>query len=203
MQSCCAHVTHLWQNCCTACDLRGGEQKQHATQGVFCGDCLFMRYGENILEVQAASAWECPPCRGLCNCSFHRIRRGWAPTGTLYRRAIAEGALKPALLHVQRSSQPALLGALQMLPSQSPTGTLYRRAVAEGALAAALQHGVPVLSLCMLARAGTVWYLGAPAVHNNGLRSQQCLLAFTGVCLHGWPCSLSRQVTLGRRPSAL
>ena len=69
-------------------------------QGVFCGDCLFMRYGENnILEVEAAGAWECPPCRGLCNCSFHRIRRGWAPTGTLYRRAIAEGAFAPALLH--------------------------------------------------------------------------------------------------------
>lgn len=52
-----------------------------------------MRYGENILEVQAKGEWVCPPCRGLCNCSFHRIRNGWAPTGTLYRRAIAEGAL--------------------------------------------------------------------------------------------------------------
>ena len=62
-------------------------------QGVFCGDCLFMRYGENILEVQAsAQPWVCPPCRGLCNCSFHRIRNGWAPTGTLYRRALREGA---------------------------------------------------------------------------------------------------------------
>ena len=65
-----------------------------------------MRYGENILEVEAAGPWECPPCRGLCNCSFHRIRRGWAPTGTLYRRAIAEGALlmsfievKPGIMH--------------------------------------------------------------------------------------------------------
>ena len=58
---------------------------------MFCGDCLFMRYGENILEL-ADGAWVCPPCRGLCNCSFHRIRAGWAPTGTLYRRAIAEGA---------------------------------------------------------------------------------------------------------------
>lgn len=53
-----------------------------------------MRYGENILEVEAGGPWVCPPCRGLCNCSFHRIRRGWAPTGTLYRRAIAEGALR-------------------------------------------------------------------------------------------------------------
>ena len=58
-------------------------------QGVFCGDCLFMRYGENILELGAD--WVCPPCRGMCNCSFHRISRGWAPTGTLYRRALAEG----------------------------------------------------------------------------------------------------------------
>jgi hypothetical protein len=60
-------------------------------QGVLCGDCLFMRYGENILEVAEKDEWTCPVCRGLCNCSNHRIRRGWAPTGSLYRRAIAEG----------------------------------------------------------------------------------------------------------------
>ena len=48
------------------------------------------------MEVEAAGPGVCPPCRGLCNCSFHRIRRGWAPTGTLYRRAIAEGALRHA-----------------------------------------------------------------------------------------------------------
>lgn len=35
--------------------------------------------------------WVCPPCRGLCNCSFHRARRGWAPTSSLYRYALAEG----------------------------------------------------------------------------------------------------------------
>ncbi|KAL3158798.1 hypothetical protein ABBQ32_011525 [Trebouxia sp. C0010 RCD-2024] len=60
-------------------------------QGVLCGDCLFMRYGENILEVAEKDEWTCPVCRGLCNCSNHRIRRGWAPTGSLYRRAVAEG----------------------------------------------------------------------------------------------------------------
>ena len=61
-------------------------------QGVFCGDCLFMRYGENLDEVMApGQEWVCPVCRDLCNCSFHRIRKGWAPTGTLYRRAIAQG----------------------------------------------------------------------------------------------------------------
>ncbi|KAK9823588.1 hypothetical protein WJX72_004050 [[Myrmecia] bisecta] len=62
-------------------------------QGTFCGDCLFMRYGENIKEVAKNPNWKCPGCRDLCNCSFHRTRRGWAPTGTLYRRAVAEGYL--------------------------------------------------------------------------------------------------------------
>ena len=60
-------------------------------QGVLCGDCLYMRYGENITEVEAKPDWVCPVCRDLCNCSFHRIKKGWAPTGTLYRRALAEG----------------------------------------------------------------------------------------------------------------
>lgn len=60
-------------------------------QGVFCGDCLYMRYGENINEVSCNPSWVCPPCRDLCNCSFHRSKRGWCPTGTLYRKSIAEG----------------------------------------------------------------------------------------------------------------
>ena len=51
-----------------------------------------MRYGENVDEaIAAGSAWTCPPCRDLCNCSFCRQRKGWPPTGTLYRRAIREG----------------------------------------------------------------------------------------------------------------
>ena len=65
-----------------------------AVQGVFCGDCLFMRYGENVDEANAKPDWTCPHCRDalLCNCSQHRTRRGWAPTGALYRKAIAMGA---------------------------------------------------------------------------------------------------------------
>ena len=50
-----------------------------------------MRYGEHIDEANANPEWRCPSCRDLCNCSFHRSRRGWAPTGTLYRAASAEG----------------------------------------------------------------------------------------------------------------
>ena len=66
-------------------------------QGEFCGDCLFMRYGENVDEVNARSDWVCPHCRDatLCNCSQHRTRLGWGPTGALYRRATGEGALSP------------------------------------------------------------------------------------------------------------
>jgi cell division cycle-associated protein 7 len=61
-------------------------------RGVYCGDCLMMRQGENILEVNARGAdWKCPSCRDICNCSFCRTRRGWPPTGAMYREALAAG----------------------------------------------------------------------------------------------------------------
>ena len=62
-----------------------------AARGQFCGDCLFMRYGENVDEAARDAAWRCPPCRDLCNCSFCRQRKGWPPTGAMYRRAIKQG----------------------------------------------------------------------------------------------------------------
>ena len=62
-----------------------------AARGQFCGDCLFMRYGENVDEATTDAAWRCPPCRDLCNCSFCRQRKGWPPTGSMYRRALREG----------------------------------------------------------------------------------------------------------------
>ncbi|GJN04593.1 hypothetical protein PR202_ga22156 [Eleusine coracana subsp. coracana] len=37
-------------------------------QGQFCGDCLYMRYGENVLEAKKNPNWICPVCRGICNC---------------------------------------------------------------------------------------------------------------------------------------
>ncbi|XP_042512010.1 cell division cycle-associated protein 7-like [Macadamia integrifolia] len=55
-------------------------------QGQFCGDCLYMRYGENVLEANQNSNWICPVCRGICNCSLCRVRKGWVPTGNLYRK---------------------------------------------------------------------------------------------------------------------
>ncbi|KAJ9551808.1 hypothetical protein OSB04_015853 [Centaurea solstitialis] len=60
-------------------------------QGQFCGDCLFMRYGENILEVNANPDWVCPACRDICNCSRCRRTKGWEPTGNIYRKTLRLG----------------------------------------------------------------------------------------------------------------
>ncbi|KAK2657363.1 hypothetical protein Ddye_010415 [Dipteronia dyeriana] len=55
-------------------------------QGQFCGDCLYMRYGEHVLEANENPNWICPVCRGICNCSLCRQAKGWCPTGTLYKK---------------------------------------------------------------------------------------------------------------------
>tara|TARA_B100000073_G_scaffold64664_1_gene47806 strand:+ start:6419 stop:7498 length:1080 start_codon:yes stop_codon:yes gene_type:complete len=60
-------------------------------RGKFCGDCIYMRYGENVLEINENPEWECPVCRDICNCSFCRTKKGWMPTGNMYRAAIASG----------------------------------------------------------------------------------------------------------------
>ncbi|XP_010417100.1 PREDICTED: uncharacterized protein LOC104702878 [Camelina sativa] len=60
-------------------------------QGQFCGDCLFMRYGEHVLEALENANWTCPVCRGICNCSLCRNNKGWVPTGPIYRRIAALG----------------------------------------------------------------------------------------------------------------
>ena len=56
-----------------------------AAQGVLCGPCLQVRYGENILEVvrggRTDPAWRCPACRRLCNCDACRAAAGLAPVG--------------------------------------------------------------------------------------------------------------------------
>ena len=63
----CRQKTVCKHTSCESCGLK---------RGTFCGDCLMMRYGENVDEVLAAgSAWQCPPCRDLCNCSQCRQRK--------------------------------------------------------------------------------------------------------------------------------
>ena len=65
--------------------------KCNMMRGKFCGDCIYMRYGENVLEINENPEWECPVCRDICNCSFCRTKKGWMPTGNMYRAAIASG----------------------------------------------------------------------------------------------------------------
>ncbi|GLT39988.1 hypothetical protein SLA2020_141510 [Shorea laevis] len=67
---------------CSKCDM---------VQGQFCGDCLSMRYGENVIEANQNPNWICPVCRGVCNCSRCRRGKGWAITGDIYRKVVKMG----------------------------------------------------------------------------------------------------------------
>uniref|UniRef100_A0A2K5JM03 Zinc-finger domain-containing protein n=2 Tax=Colobus angolensis palliatus TaxID=336983 RepID=A0A2K5JM03_COLAP len=52
-------------------------------RGQFCGPCLRNRYGEEVRDALLDPNWRCPPCRGICNCSFCRQRDGRCATGVL------------------------------------------------------------------------------------------------------------------------
>ncbi|PAN43103.1 hypothetical protein PAHAL_8G211100 [Panicum hallii] len=80
--------------------------KCQIVQGQFCGDCLYMRYGENVLEAKKNPNWICPVCRGICNCSICRTKKGWFPTGCVYRKVVKLGYKSVAhyLIATQRAS---------------------------------------------------------------------------------------------------
>ncbi|CAL4987397.1 unnamed protein product [Urochloa decumbens] len=80
--------------------------KCQIVQGQFCGDCLYMRYGENVLEAKKNPNWICPVCRGICNCSICRTKKGWFPTGCAYKKAVRLGYKSVAhyLIATQRAS---------------------------------------------------------------------------------------------------
>ncbi|KAE9613578.1 hypothetical protein Lal_00016095 [Lupinus albus] len=67
---------------CNNCELPHGQ---------LCGDCLYMRYGENVIEANGNSKWICPVCRKICNCSRCRRANGWMPTGNIYRKVLKMG----------------------------------------------------------------------------------------------------------------
>ncbi|KAL5708124.1 hypothetical protein ACHQM5_018952 [Ranunculus cassubicifolius] len=79
-----------------------------SVQGQFCGDCLYIRYGENVLEANQNLNWICPPCRGICNCSLCRHAKGWAPTGLIYRKIAKLGYKSVAhyLIQTRRAENP-------------------------------------------------------------------------------------------------
>ncbi|XP_006663533.1 cell division cycle-associated 7-like protein [Oryza brachyantha] len=80
--------------------------KCQIVQGQYCGDCLYMRYGENVLEAKNNPNWICPVCRGICNCSICRTKKGWFPTGCAYRKVVSLGYKSVAhyLIATQRAS---------------------------------------------------------------------------------------------------
>ena len=67
-------------------------------QGVFCGDCLFMRYGENVDEALADPDWKCFHCR----CAAMTGRRQVSCKELFSRRRVRvrNNGCKPGL-HVQ------------------------------------------------------------------------------------------------------
>jgi hypothetical protein len=79
----CRQKTKGRRTSCSGCNMM---------RGVYCFDCLYMRQGEHGEEVaESGDAWRCPSCRDICNCSFCRTRKGFPPTGSMYRSALAMG----------------------------------------------------------------------------------------------------------------
>ena len=60
-------------------------------RGQFCGPCLRNRYGEDVRVALKDNEWNCPPCRGICNCSFCRRKSGRSCTGILIHLAKEHG----------------------------------------------------------------------------------------------------------------
>lgn len=60
-------------------------------RGQFCGPCLRNRYGECARESLQDNTWVCPPCRGICNCSFCLPKKGRPPTGIMIHQAKEAG----------------------------------------------------------------------------------------------------------------
>lgn len=56
-----------------------------------CHRCLLNRYGEEAKKVALLDDWNCPRCRGICNCSCCMKKRGHKPTGILVHAAKATG----------------------------------------------------------------------------------------------------------------
>uniref|UniRef100_A0A3Q2UJ26 Cell division cycle-associated protein 7-like n=1 Tax=Fundulus heteroclitus TaxID=8078 RepID=A0A3Q2UJ26_FUNHE len=80
----CRQKTIDTKTCCRSENCRG-------IQGQFCGPCLRNRYGEDVRKALLDPDWKCPPCRGICNCSFCRQRDGRCPTGILFPLAQYHG----------------------------------------------------------------------------------------------------------------
>ncbi|KAK9066908.1 hypothetical protein SSX86_014232 [Deinandra increscens subsp. villosa] len=57
----------------------------------YCRTCLLNRYGEKVEDVELLDKWDCPKCKGVCNCSICMKKRGHQPTGMVVQMAKAGG----------------------------------------------------------------------------------------------------------------
>lgn len=73
-------------------------------KGQFCGPCLRNRYGEDVRTALLDPTWECPLCRGMCNCSLCRKREGRCATGNLANLAkhYGHGSVREYLESLQK-----------------------------------------------------------------------------------------------------
>merc|ERR1712203_258181 len=60
-------------------------------RGQFCGRGRESREGEDGRQALLNPTWACPPCRGFCNCSICRNRKGKGATGILIQLAQSKG----------------------------------------------------------------------------------------------------------------
>uniref|UniRef100_A0A8C7H9X0 Zinc-finger domain-containing protein n=1 Tax=Oncorhynchus kisutch TaxID=8019 RepID=A0A8C7H9X0_ONCKI len=97
----CRQKTTDTKTCCRSEECRG-------IVGQFCGPCLRNRYGEDVRKALLDPDWRCPPCRGICNCSFCRARDGRCPTGILFPLAQFQG-FSDVHSYLSRSALPRTL----------------------------------------------------------------------------------------------
>ncbi|CAI8618361.1 unnamed protein product [Vicia faba] len=100
-------------------------------QGMLCGDCLYTRYGENVIEVDCNIKWTCPSCREICNCNICRRKNGWMPTGNIYNKvtklgfkSVAHYLIKTRRLEKNREDSDAENIVAQETPETSQDSTL-------------------------------------------------------------------------------
>ncbi|BDA50698.1 hypothetical protein COCOBI_16-3740 [Coccomyxa sp. Obi] len=82
----------------TWCPCENGMNGRRGTaRGVWCGNCLWLRMGQNLNEVLPLceeGVWRCPSCLDLCNCSGRscsRFQKGLEPTDQLHSEAVRQG----------------------------------------------------------------------------------------------------------------
>ncbi|OEL35470.1 Cell division cycle-associated 7-like protein [Dichanthelium oligosanthes] len=93
----------------------------------YCRKCLLNRYGENAEEAAGKEDWICPKCRGICNCSFCRKKKGEMPTGIMAHIAKASGCTSVHDLLEKGSEVVAAAQAILKVNGSDKQGTRSSR----------------------------------------------------------------------------